>query len=89
MFYLTKDRFYIHPTLRPKSYPFFRFKILLNDILVFYQHRTNRNGQEWIDPKRIQFEDALGLPHGNAKIAHGAKIANDVVFFYSRKEVRQ
>ena len=58
----------------------------VGDVLVFYQHRTNRNGQDWIEPKREQFEKALGLPCGSAKVAHGLKIARDVAFYYCRKE---
>jgi hypothetical protein len=61
-------------------------KILVSDVLVFYQHQTNRNGQDWIIPKRKQFEDALGLPYGSAKVAYGPKIASDVAFYYCRKE---
>lgn len=55
------------------------------DILVFYQHQTNRNGQSWIEPKRVQFADAINVPSENIKVAHGSKIARDVVFFYAAK----
>ncbi len=55
------------------------------DVLVFYQHQTNRNGQPWIPPKKEQFERAIGLPVGTAKQALAGKIAKDVVFFYARK----
>jgi hypothetical protein len=34
------------------------------DVLVFYQHQTNRNGQPWIHPKKLQFESAIGLASG-------------------------
>jgi hypothetical protein len=54
----------------------------LRDVLVFYQHQTNRNATPWIQPKREQFERALGLPIGTAKVATGTAIANDVAFFY-------
>lgn len=60
-------------------------KMPIDDILVFYQHRTNRNGRDWIGPKLLQFEESLSLPRGKAKVAHGLKIANDVVFFYAVK----
>ena len=55
------------------------------DVLVFYQHQTNRNGQPWIPPKKEQFERAIGLPVGAAKLARAEKIAQDVVFFYAKK----
>jgi hypothetical protein len=55
------------------------------DVLVFYQHQTNRNGQPWIVPKKEQFERAIGLPIGAAKLARSEKIARDVVFFYTQK----
>ena len=54
-------------------------------MLVFYQHQTNKNGQEWIEPKREQFAKAIGVPLPSAKIASGKKVANDVVFFFSIK----
>jgi hypothetical protein len=52
------------------------------DVLVFYQHQTNRNGLPWIAPKRAQFERCLGLPSGGAKVALAPKIARDVAFFF-------
>jgi hypothetical protein len=55
------------------------------DVLVFYQHQTNRNGQPWIAPKKEQFERAIGLPFGAAKLARSEQIARDVVFFYAQK----
>jgi len=60
-------------------------ELKINDVLVFYQHQTNRNGQSWITPKRGQFERALGLPIGAAKLARSEQIARDVVFFYAQK----
>lgn len=56
-----------------------------DDILVFYQHKTNRNGTEWVTPKKEQFEHALNVQLGLAKVAYAPKIANDVVFFYIKK----
>jgi hypothetical protein len=56
-----------------------------NDILVFYQHQTNRNGEPWISPKKEQFERAIGLASGAAKLARSEKIARDVAFFYLKK----
>ena len=55
------------------------------DVLVVYQHQPNRNSTPWIAPKREQFERALELPHGTAKVATGRAIARDVAFFYCRK----
>jgi hypothetical protein len=55
------------------------------DVLLFYQHQTNRNGQPWIAPKKEQFERAIGLPIGAAKVARSVPIARDVAFFYVQK----
>jgi hypothetical protein len=55
------------------------------DLLVFYQHQTNRNGQPWIAPKKEQFENAIGVPVGSASVARAEQIARDVVFFYAQK----
>lgn len=55
------------------------------DIFVFYQHQTNRSGEPWIEPKRLQLERALRLKTGAIKVAHGPKIARDVAFFYLAK----
>jgi hypothetical protein len=58
-----------------------------NDVLVFYQHKTDRKkGTSWIEPKQRQFEAALALPNGAAKMALG-EAANDVVFFFVQKTV--
>jgi hypothetical protein len=51
-----------------------------HDILVFYQHRTNRSGTEWIPAKRRQFERVIGERTG---VASG--VAHDVVFFFAQK----
>jgi hypothetical protein len=55
------------------------------DALVLYQHQTNRNGQPWEEPRREQFEKAIGAPRGSVKIGRGSKLANDVVLFYAVK----
>lgn len=57
------------------------------DLLVFYQHRTNRKGAPWIDEKKAQFERAIGLVPGASKVAWAPSIAKDVVFFFARKLV--
>jgi hypothetical protein len=56
-----------------------------DDVYVFYQHQTNRAGQPWIEPKRIQLEKALDLGKDSIKVACGLEIAADVVFFYTKK----
>ena len=55
-----------------------------SDILVLYQHQTNRAGAPWIEPKRAQFEQAIGIAPGSARLASGAA-ARDVVFFIASK----
>ena len=55
-------------------------------MLVFYQHQTNKNGQEWIKPKQKQFANAIGVPVSSVKKASGKKVANDVVFFFLPRE---
>jgi len=56
------------------------------DVLVFYQHQTNRKAAPWIHEKREQFEKALGLSPSTAKVATGTAIASDVAIFYVCKE---
>jgi hypothetical protein len=57
------------------------------DIFVFYQHKTNQNNNPWIEPKRVQLAQALGLKHDKIKIAQGkgTGIAHDVVLFFIKK----
>jgi len=55
------------------------------DLLVLYQHQTNRNGGPWIEQKKAQFARALGVPEGMAKLARAAGIARDVAFFFIEK----
>lgn len=59
--------------------------LLSGDVLAFYQHQTNRNGTPWIEPKKAQFERALGVRAGAAKLARAPGIARDVAFFYMEK----
>ena len=56
------------------------------DVFVLYQHQTNRNGESWIKPKKIQFATAVGLSENAVKLAYGPEVAKDVVFFYAQKE---
>lgn len=55
------------------------------DVFVFYQHQTNRAGQPWIEPKRNQLTNALGVQHDAIRVAHAPDIANDVVFFFTQR----
>ena len=59
--------------------------MLPGELLAVYQHQTNRSGQPWVEPKRLQLETALGLPAGSVKVAGGPSIARDVVFLYCRR----
>ena len=67
--------------------------VRVNDVLVFYQHKAGRKkGESWIKPKKEQFESALHLCNGAAKLAcnggarlAGGKAATDVVFFFAQK----
>ncbi len=52
------------------------------DTLAIYQHQTNRNGKPWQEPKRIEFEKAIGVPEGSVKVGCGLELARDVVLFY-------
>ena len=56
------------------------------DVLVFYQHkpRIARTKDAWWKPKQRQFECALGLSMGAAKMARG-EAATDIVFFFAQK----
>lgn len=55
------------------------------DIFAFYQHRTNRAGQPWIEKKQSQLAEALGVPAQAIKIASGPTISPNVAFFYTQK----
>lgn len=57
-----------------------------DDVFVFYQHKTNRNGQPWIEPKKVQLAASLVVENSEIKIAHSPKIAHDVVFYYIKKK---
>jgi hypothetical protein len=61
-------------------------KMHKEDLLVFYQHQTNKNGKEWIKPKHRQFQASIGAEKGAVKIAKAPDIARDVVFFYCQKK---
>ncbi len=55
------------------------------DVLAFYQHKTNRAGQEWIEPKRVQLTQALNVGVSDIKVASGPEIADDVVLYFIQK----
>jgi hypothetical protein len=55
------------------------------DVFVFYQHQTNRNGEEWVEPQWAQPVHALGVPLEKPTVARGPEIARDVVFFCKQK----
>jgi len=57
----------------------------IGDVLVLYQHQTNRNGKPWQESKRMEFEEAIGAPKGSVKVGRGPKLAKDVVLFYAIK----
>lgn len=59
------------------------------DVMAFYQHQTNRNGTPWIEPKKAQFERALGVRQGSVKVARAPRIARDVAFYYIEKKGKQ
>ncbi len=56
-----------------------------DDVFVFYQHQTNRSGQPWVEPKRDQLANALGVQGAAIRVAHSPEIANDVVFFFTQR----
>ena len=56
-----------------------------SDVLVFYQHQTNRSGQPWIGPKRLQLAEALGVDGKRVLVGKAPQIARDVVLFYVTK----
>lgn len=59
-----------------------------DDVLVCYQHRTNRNSKPWINPKRVQLAKAIAVSIDAVKVAKAPGIASDVVFFFCRKNMQ-
>ena len=55
------------------------------DSLAFYQHQTNRNGQPWIEPKRLQLARALGVREKDLCIGQASGKPKDVVLFFVTK----
>ena len=53
------------------------------DLLALYQHQIRED--RWVEKKRAQFENAIGLDPGGSKLAQGRAIARDVAFFFSRR----
>lgn len=52
------------------------------DLLVVYQHRTNRKGQSWIEPKREQLEGTIGR---SVKTAKNSSTNPEAVLFYVQR----
>ncbi len=67
--------------LRKEANDFWK-SLKVGDTLAIYQHQTNRNGKPWQEPKRMEFEKAIGVPEGSVKVGRGPKLARDVVLFY-------
>ena len=55
------------------------------DVLALYQHQTNRNGAPWIEEKKSQFERALAIGQGSAKLARAVETPRDVALFFAQK----
>lgn len=55
------------------------------DVLILYQHQTNRRGEPWVEETRAQFAEALGIDPRTATLAWSERIARDVAFFYAQK----
>ncbi len=55
------------------------------DVIVLYQHQTNRRGRPWVKQKLKQFATALDIPVSRVKVAKGESIARDVVLYYASK----
>ena len=54
------------------------------DVLVFYQHAIHE--KNWRERKRLQFSAAIGIDDDRVGTARSDKLANDVAFFYVRKD---
>ncbi|PYX94928.1 MAG: hypothetical protein DMG67_00240 [Acidobacteria bacterium] len=59
--------------------------LLPEDILVLYQHQTNRNGKPWIEEKQQQLAKAINVDLSQVKIARSEEMASGVVFLFCRK----
>jgi len=55
------------------------------DVLVLYQHQTNRRGEPWENAKRMQFAKAIDVPEGNVKIGRGPQLTHDVALLYVQR----
>jgi hypothetical protein len=55
------------------------------DVLVLYQHETNRKGEDFIGPKRSQLANAIDVEIGRVKYAHAPEIAKDVAYLFAAK----
>ncbi|MGA3102593.1 MAG: hypothetical protein ABSD61_12090 [Terracidiphilus sp.] len=57
----------------------------VGDVLVLYQHQTNRKGVDFVGPKKRQFAQAIGTTVERAKHAYAPSIARDVAFLFAEK----
>ncbi len=57
------------------------------DLLALYQHQIRED--RWVEKKRTQFENAIGLEPGGCKLAQGKEIAHDVAFLFSHRSDAQ
>jgi hypothetical protein len=55
------------------------------DVFVFYQHKIMFAKHSWIDLRKEQLANALGVPRDAIKMANAPEIANDVVFYFIQK----
>ena len=55
------------------------------DVFVFYQHKIMFAQYPWIDLKKQQLADTLGVQSDAIKMANAPEIANDVVIFFIQK----
>lgn len=59
------------------------------DVLVLYQHQTNRNGAPWVAQKQSQFERVLKIAQRSAKIARAVETPRDVALFFAQKKAKE
>jgi hypothetical protein len=55
------------------------------DVFAFYQHETNKAGQDWIGPKQSQLAKALEALPEAVKVAKGPSISRVVAIFYAQR----
>lgn len=60
-------------------------KTKASDVLVLYQHTTNRGGAPWIDDKLTQLARALEIENDRIGVAKETRDNPDVVFYFLEK----